>query len=77
MLKRLRSIAAVLFVGVFVFALAFTLAASSAHAYIPCCTVYDGEIIVKKGKWDPYPTWCECAPLTNPANCILLCPGGS
>lgn len=83
MLKRLRSVAAVLFVGVFVFALAFTLAANSAYANPPyepyaCCEVWDGDVLYLKGVWYigqfPNPGNCRCAPMHNFNNCELLCP---
>lgn len=80
MTKRLCKISAIVFAGVFVFALAFTLTASSAYA-TNCCEVWNGEDLYLSGVWTTGstqdPPRCTCAPLMpggNPDNCRLLCP---
>lgn len=78
MTKQITKISALLFVGVFVFTLAFTLVASPAYA-AKCCEVWSNGHLVRSGvpidlsglgnQWV-----CRCAPLENPNHCPLICP---
>lgn len=88
MTKRITQISAMLFVGVFVFAIAFTITAGSASATIcppcdpyDCCDIMDGETVVGWGIWyiggEGQPGHCRCAPFHpshNENNCRLWCP---
>jgi hypothetical protein len=88
MTKLFARISAILFVGVFVFAMAFTLVANSAFADpdpppsgFACCDILSGDIVVGWGIWYlgewPSPGYCRCVPLHPDHNineCPLWCP---
>lgn len=84
MIKGIGKVAALLFVGVFVLTVAFTITASTTNAHVcsmtSCCEwttpCSAGKGVEFHKDYPGYPDscGCTCAPLNNPNQCPLLCP---